>query len=227
MFRSLTSLVLGLVLAAGIASCGDDDKPPRPDTTPPVVTLVAPENGLATPNPRSVLFQAEATDDTGVTGVDFLFDGAIVGRDSIGTGDLYELTWENEPLSVGTHHAAARAHDAAGNSSEDTATITITPPPDTTPPEVTLITPADGLVTIVPRSTPFQARATDNTGVTHVEFLFDGEVVCQDSTGTDDLFDCTWENPPLSLGAHQAIARAYDAMGNHADGVSNITITGR
>ena len=126
MHRSVTFLILTVMLAMGATSCGDEAKPVRPDTTAPVVTLLEPVDGLEMTGPRSLPFQARATDDTGVTRVDFLFDGEVVGQDSTGTGDLYDCTWQNEPIAAGQHHATARAHDAAGNSSDDVATITIT-----------------------------------------------------------------------------------------------------
>jgi hypothetical protein len=126
MHRSLIFPILTIILALGTTSCGSDDKPVRPDTTPPVVSLLEPVNGREMSVPRSLPFQARATDDTGVTRVDFLFDGEVVGRDSTGTEDLYDYTWQNSPISVGRHHATARAYDAEGNSSDAVATITIT-----------------------------------------------------------------------------------------------------
>jgi hypothetical protein len=129
MRRSLIFLILTSMSVMGMTSCGDDDNPVRPDTTPPVVTLLAPVNGQEMSVPRSLSFQAQARDDTGVTFVEFLFDDRVVGQDSTGTDDLYECTWENHqdpPVSAGQHHATARAHDAAGNRSDAVVTITIT-----------------------------------------------------------------------------------------------------
>jgi hypothetical protein len=134
MHRSMFFLILTLFLAMGTISCGDDTKnPAHPDTTPPVVTLLVPENGLVMPGPRSFPFQARATDDTGVVRVEFLFDNVVVGQDSTaspdssGVADLYDYTWQNSPLAAGNHHVTARAHDKADNSSDaPVATITIT-----------------------------------------------------------------------------------------------------
>lgn len=128
MHRSVIFLNLTIVLAMATASCGDDNKPARPDSSPPVVTLTEPVDGVAMIGPRSLPFQAQATDDTGVTRVEFLFDDVVVGQDTSGTGDLrnvYDYTWQNPPISVGRHRAAARAHDVAGNTSEAVASITI------------------------------------------------------------------------------------------------------
>jgi hypothetical protein len=58
---------------------------------------------------------------------------------------------------------------------------------------------------------PFRVLASDNLGVTHVEFLLDGAV------GVDDLdapFEQTLDTTKLSDGAHSLGARAYDAAGN-------------
>jgi hypothetical protein len=226
MHRSLIFLVLTIILTLGTTSCGDNDEPVPHDSTPPVVTLLDPTDHQQMSGPRSLPFQARATDDTGVTRVEFLFDAAVVGQDSSGTGDLYEYTWQNPPISAGRHYATARAHDAAGNSSDAVSTITIIAA-DTTHPVVTLLEPVDGLVMAGPRSLPFQARARDDTGVTRVDFLFDGEVVGRDSTATDELYDFNWQNSPILAGQHQATARAHDAAGNSSDAVATITITTR
>lgn len=205
-------------------SCGDDDEPVKPDTTPPIVTLLVPVNGSQMIGPRSFPFQARATDDTGVARVDFLFDGDVVGRDSTGNGGLYDFTWQNPPLPAGLHHASARAFDAVGNSSDEVAAITISAAPDTTAPVVTLLEPVDGREMSGPRSLPFQARATDDTGVSRVDFLFDGEVVGRDSSATGDIYDYTWQNQPISAGQHQAVARAHDAAGHSSEAAATITI---
>jgi hypothetical protein len=228
MHRSLIFPILIVFLWIGTTSCGGHDKPPRPasDSTPPVVSLLDPVDGQEMIGPRSFPFQARATDDTGVTRVEFLFDGVVLGQDTTGSDDLYEYTWQNSPISAGRHRAAARAHDAAGNSSDAVATVTISPA-DTTRPVVTLLQPVDGQEMIGPRSFPFQARATDDTGVTRVEFLFDSVVVGQDSTATEELYDYTWQNSPIAAGQHHATARAHDAAGNRTDAAATITITAR
>ena len=87
-----------------------------------------------------------------------------------------------------------------------------TPPPtpstDTTPPSVTLNVPATfsrkSLVTL-------SATASDNVGVTRVDFYINGKVQCSD-TGTP--YTCSWRIPAATGKSYVLQGYAYDAAGN-------------
>lgn len=87
---------------------------------------------------------------------------------------------------------------------------------DTTPPAVSIISPTGNLVSGI---ADFRANATDNVGVTHVEFYLDsvkvGEV-------TSAPYSYIWDVRALS-GTHTLSAVAYDAAGNY--GYSNTQVT--
>ncbi|MCC6561317.1 MAG: proprotein convertase P-domain-containing protein [Xanthomonadales bacterium] len=77
------------------------------DTTPPTVSAsVSGSSGTITLN-------ATASDNVGVTGVEFLIDGVSRGSDSTSP---YSLAFNSTALANGSHTLTARAADAASNS---------------------------------------------------------------------------------------------------------------
>ncbi len=76
------------------------------DTTPP--TASASVSGTA----GSITLAATASDNVGVSRVDFVVDGNVVGSDSSAP---YSLALDSTTLSNGSHTLVARAYDAAGN----------------------------------------------------------------------------------------------------------------
>ena len=64
-------------------------------------------------------------------------------------------------------------------------------------------------------------NATDNVGVTKVEFLRDGVVYGQDTTSP---FTASLDTTTVTNGAHTLGARAYDAAGNVGN-ATNATVT--
>lgn len=89
------------------------------DNTPPSVQLTAPSDGATVSG--SVALDATASDDTAVSKVDFLIDGALVGSDGAAP---YEVMWSSATVPDGTHTVTARAVDASGNNATATRTIT-------------------------------------------------------------------------------------------------------
>ena len=90
------------------------------DTTPPTVSLTAPAAGATVSG--SALVTANASDNVGVTRVDFLVDGTVTGSD---TSSPYSVTVDTTKLTNGSHTLAARAFDAANNAATS-ASITVT-----------------------------------------------------------------------------------------------------
>jgi hypothetical protein len=76
------------------------------DTTPPTVS--AAESGSS----GSITLSASASDDTGVSRVDFYVDGTLKATD---TTAPYSVNLDSTTLSNGTHSLVAKAYDAAGN----------------------------------------------------------------------------------------------------------------
>src|SRR5206468_2064857 len=91
-----------------------------PDTTPPVVSMTAPAAG---PVSGSVTVSANASDNIGVAGVQFLLDGVALGAED--TTSPYSITWNSATATNGSHTLSAQARDAAGNTTTS-ATVTVT-----------------------------------------------------------------------------------------------------
>lgn len=89
---------------------------------------------------------------------------------------------------------------------------------DTVPPTVSITSPANGAV--VNGIVTVTATATDNVGVTRVEFYADTTLL---GTVTTPPYAHSWDTTPFVNGAHQLVAKAYDAANNV--GTSTISVT--
>jgi len=87
------------------------------DTTPPSVNITSPSNGATVSG--TVTIAASATDNVGVTKVEFYINNNKVGED---TSSPYEYSWNTTGYSNGTYSLKAIAYDAAGNSAVDNDT---------------------------------------------------------------------------------------------------------
>jgi hypothetical protein len=81
------------------------------DTTPPSISMTAPADGANVSG--TVTISANASDDVGVAGVQFLLDGAPLGAER--TTAPYSMNWNTTTTQNGTHPVAAVARDASGN----------------------------------------------------------------------------------------------------------------
>jgi glucose/arabinose dehydrogenase/PKD repeat protein len=82
------------------------------DTSPPTVAITSPTNNAQVVDIVNVT--ANASDDVGVAGVQFLIDGVNSGVED--TTAPYVLAWDSRGVANGAHALTARARDAAGNS---------------------------------------------------------------------------------------------------------------
>jgi hypothetical protein len=83
----------------------------RTDTTPPTIAVTAPLASATVSG--TVTVSASATDNVGVTGVQFKLDAANLGAEV--TAPPYAVTWNTTTAAGGAHTLAAVARDAAGN----------------------------------------------------------------------------------------------------------------
>src|SRR6266699_5893700 len=91
------------------------------DSTPPTVSITAPANGATVSGTISV--SADASDNVGVAGVQFLLDGAALGAED--TAAPYSVALDTTKVANGSHTLAATARDAAGNRATSLA-VTVT-----------------------------------------------------------------------------------------------------
>ncbi|MBI3713054.1 MAG: CehA/McbA family metallohydrolase [Burkholderiales bacterium] len=168
------------------------------DTTAPTVS--ASETGSS----GMISLSASASDNVAVTKVEFFVDGAAVG--SV-TSAPYTISINSANLSNGSHSLVAKASDAASNvgSSASVSFSVNNSTADTTAPTVSASTTgSSGTISL-------NATASDNVGVSKVEFYVDGALK---GSSTTSPYAMSLNSTSLSNGSHSLVAKAYDAANN-------------
>ena len=178
--------------------------------SPPTVALTAPANNSSGTAGVPIGLTANASDSDGtITGVEFFENGAKIGATD--TTSPFAVSWT--PATVGTRTLTARATDSSGASTTSAAiVVTISAPSsDAQPPVATLTAPAN-LASGLAGTLSITATATDNVGVSGVEFQVDGVQI--GSTDTSSPYSVTVDSNLYASGQHVIRARARDAAGN-------------
>jgi chitinase len=111
-----------------------------------------------------------------------------------------------------TYYFAATAYDTYGQESVFSNEVSYTVPlADAEKPSVTITSPASGALIAKKSTVTITATASDNVGVTRVEFSVNGQLTCSDVTGA---YTCDWKVPAAPGRTYQLQAKAYDAQGN-------------
>src|SRR5207237_918762 len=84
----------------------------KPDGTPPTVSISSPASGTTYTSAQTVTITASASDNVGVSKVEFYDGGVLKGTD---TTSPYTYAWAFTNVNNGLHSWTARAYDAAGN----------------------------------------------------------------------------------------------------------------
>jgi len=190
------------------------------DTAAPSVSLTAPANNASVSG--TVQVTASASDNVGVSKVEFFIDNVLVGTD---TASPYAYAWNSAAATNGTHVLVAKAFDVAGNTATSASVSVFVSGgiSDTTPPTVSITFPTQGAT--VAGAVDITATASDDIGVTKVEFLIDGIVVGQGvSAQQAGPYVFNWNTTGYTTGSHTLATRAYDAAGNTATSAS-VTVT--
>ncbi len=168
----------------------------------PVTVITAPTSGAMVAG--IITITASANDPGGIAKVEFYFDGDLIGSD---TNSPYSITLDTRTLRDGSHTLASRAYNTAGNTGTS-ASVTISinnNTVDSVPPVISVSESGSrGTITL-------SATATDNVGVTKVEFYVDGVL-----RGTDTTlpYSVSLDSLTLTDGNHALMGKAYDAAGN-------------
>lgn len=93
---------------------------------------------------------------------------------------------------------------------------------DNIAPTVSITSPANGAIVARKSNVTINATASDNVGVTRVDFLVNGALQCSDTTAP---YSCTWRVPNPMNKTYQLQARAFDLAGNV--GTATIQVTAR
>lgn len=134
----------------------------RPNT-PPVITLVSPENGASVQLPAALLLSALATDPDGtIQSVMF----AVDGQPLVTLTNLpYTFAWSN--ASPGFHKIEATAtDDRLASATSPFAHVTVV----AAPPQVTLTAPGDRSLLLIGEQLPLTAAVSGHSPIDRVEF---------------------------------------------------------
>ena len=112
-----------------------------------------------------------------------------------------------------TYTYTVKAFDPSGNVSAASEPLSVTTPAgDTTPPTVSMTSPADG--SSVTGTLSITAAASDSSGVGGVQFLLDGSPLGAEDTSSP--YSLSWNSATVANGSHTLSARARDTVGNTA-----------
>lgn len=109
-------------------SASYDTTAPPSDTTPPTVSITSPSSGASVPA-GVVTVNVSATDNVGVTKVEFYVNGST--KPVVTDTTAPYSSGNSISLSAGNHTIKVIAYDAAGNKSQASVSITVTSPQPT------------------------------------------------------------------------------------------------
>ncbi|MDD2309698.1 MAG: Ig-like domain-containing protein [Desulfuromonadaceae bacterium] len=183
------------------------------EATPPTISITAPAANTTISGTVSVT--ASATDNVGVTKVEYYLNGTLKTTD---TSTPYVYSLNTTSLASGTYMLMAKAYDAAGNVGQS-SNVSVTVVNDTTAPTVSLTTPANNAT--VSGTTTITASASDNVGVSKVEFYRSGTLLYAANVAP---FSYAWNTATVTNGSYTLTAKAYDNTGNVATS-ANVVVT--
>jgi len=184
-----------------------------PELVSPATSITFPSNNSSVSGIVSVT--VNASDNVGVTKVELYVNGVLMATDS---GTPYVFSWDTSSLAAGTYTLSTKAYDAAGNVGQSINAV-VTVVNDTTAPVVSLTTPVN--VSSVSGTVAIAASASDNVGVSNVEFYLNGAIIYASNVAP---YTYNWNSTSVANGSYTLIARAYDNAGNIGQS-SSVSVT--
>ena len=175
--------------------------------------VTAPANNATVSGTFSVA--ASATDTVGVTKVEFYVNSALQATDTV---TPYIYSWNTSALASGTYTLMTKAYNAAGNVSQS-GNVVVAVVNDTIAPTVSLTAPGNS--STLSGTVAITASASDNVGVSNVEFYSNGILLF---AGNVSPYTYNWNTASVANGSYTLTARAYDNAGNISQS-SNVLVT--
>jgi len=187
------------------------------DTTAPIVSFTAP--AAAATVSGQVQVASNATDNVAIARVEFSINGTLA---QTVTTSPYSFSWDTTAVINGLYVLQARAIDTSSNHSTAAIAVTVNnlPPPDTTPPSVSITAPLAAAT--VSGTTTITIAATDNVGVASVVVRINGVVA---ATLTTSPYIYSWNTASLANGNHTLAATATDAATNADTATISVTVS--
>lgn len=182
------------------------------DTTPPGVTLTAPAEGSGVSG--TVAVSANATDEVGVSKVEFYVDSTLTNTTS---ASPYGFQWDTTRAANGQHLLTAKAYDSAGNFSNSSYYVTVQNGDSQAPtapgnPSAKATSPTNIALT--------WAASTDNVGVVGYRIVRNSALLTQ--VGATTSFQ---DSQALPNTQYTYTLTALDAAGNQSPASSPATAT--
>lgn len=182
------------------------------EASPPTVSITSPASNSTISGTVSVA--ASATDNVGVTKVEYYLNGALKATD---TSTPYVYSLDTTTLASGAYTLMAKAYDAAGNVGQS-GTVSVTVANDTTAPTISVTAPANNAT--VSGTATISASAGDNVGVSKVEFYKNGALLYVTNVAP---YSYGWNTTAEVNGSYTLMAKAYDNTGNVGQS-ANVTV---
>lgn len=176
---------------------------------PPTVSLTSPTNNSVVSG--SIIVSATASDDAGVSRVDFNLDGStLIGSD---TTSPYSINWDTTSVTSGPHVLTAEAFDTGSNLSVFSVNITVDNQAPSAP---------TSLTATITNSTQIAldwTASTDNVGVTAYDVYRDSNLIATVVTNS-------YVDSGLTAGTtYSYFVRAKDNQGNVSAASNTVTAT--
>ena len=184
---------------------------------PPTVTITEPTDQSTVSG--DVTIRADASDDNGVTQVEFFAEGTSLGVDLDGSNG-WSAVWHTTADDNGSHVITARATDTGGYIGEDSIRVTVNIPTEDTAPTVEITAPGD--LSTVSGDVTIRADASDDVGVDYVTFFVDDMPIGVDGNSSED-WSVAWDTTTVINGLHAVKAIVTDTKGH--TGEDSITVT--
>jgi hypothetical protein len=173
------------------------------DDAPPTTAITSPAPGTTFSDP--ITLTAVASDDLGVTRVEFYRDDVLIGT---ATSAPYTVTWDPAGSPNGAHALTSKAFDTTSHATVS-APIAVQLLLSPTLPQIALGSPADqatigGLVTVTADTLP------GTYPIATVELSVGGVVI---ATDTSAPYTTTWDSTAAADGAYSFSGRACDVTG--------------
>lgn len=186
------------------------------DTTAPATSITYPTANATVSG--TVNIAASATDNVGVSKVEFYVNGSLKATD---TAAPYSYSWSTTSVVNGSYSLTTKAYDTAGNVGQSAAVaVTVNNSvADTIAPTTSITSPAANAT--VSGTVNIAASATDNIGVSKVEFYVNSSLKGTDTTAS---YSYRWSTTSVVNGSYTITTKAYDAAGNVGQSAA-ITVT--
>ncbi|MGB7531591.1 MAG: S8 family serine peptidase [Halobacteriota archaeon] len=178
----------------------------------PVVDIMSPAEGSTVS--VTIVIEADASDDVGVTKVDFYIDDTLLATDIEAP---YSCSWDSTSVADGSHIIKATATDTIEQTASDTITVDVDNVDD--PPTVEITSPVDGAT--VSGTITIEASASDDKGISKVDFFINDTLL---ATDTEAPYNASWDTTTVADGPHNITAIATDTAAQTASDTNGVTV---